>query len=162
MNYIETCTKIAVFLWRSSNYRPLKSVLHVRPEWIIYQNMRETWEKKVMKFEREIPIGLDARRKKWQRGWKSPPPPPPMGLGLKPQDSFGEFFLIFKKCKNSSENIIRPSCKMFWMTYCNANWNCPMANYHYVYNLWPNVRGDSENVYVLVISWKWKHFKANC
>ena len=76
MNYIETCTKIAVFLWRSSNYRPLKSVLHVRPGWIIYQNMRETWEKKVMKFEHEIPIGLDARRKKRQGGgWKSPPPP---------------------------------------------------------------------------------------
>ena len=76
MNYIETCTKIAVFLWRSSNYRPLTSVLHVRPGWIIYQNMRETWEKKVMKFECEIPIGLDARRKKWRGGHKGPPPPP--------------------------------------------------------------------------------------
>ena len=43
--------------------------------------MRETWEKKVMKFEREIPIGLDARRKKWQGGHKGPPPP--MGLGVK-------------------------------------------------------------------------------
>ena len=60
MNYIETCTKIAVFLWRSSNYRPLKSFLHFRPGWIIYQNMRETWAKKVMKFEREIPIGLQG------------------------------------------------------------------------------------------------------
>ena len=76
MNYIETCTKIAFFLWRSSNYRPLTSVLHVRPGWIIYQNMRETWEKKVMKFEREIPIGLDARRKKWQGGAIKAPPPP--------------------------------------------------------------------------------------
>ena len=75
MNYIETCTKIAVFLWRSSNYRPLTSVLHVRPGWIIYQNMRETWEKKVMKFEREIPIGLDARRKKQQGGAEKAPPP---------------------------------------------------------------------------------------
>ena len=81
MNYIETCTKIAVYLWRSSNYRPLTSVLHVRPGWIIYQNMRETWEKKVMKFEREIPIGLDARRKKWQGGGAIKAPPP-MGLGL--------------------------------------------------------------------------------
>ena len=35
-----------------------------------------------MKFEREIPIGLDARRKKPQRGAESAPPPP-MGLGLK-------------------------------------------------------------------------------
>ena len=88
MNYIETCTKIAVFLWRSSNYRPLTSVLHVRPGWIIYQNMRETWEKKVMKFEREIPIGLDARRKKWQGGAIKAPPPPPMGLGLKKNNSW--------------------------------------------------------------------------
>ena len=63
------------FLWRSSNYRPLKSVLHVRPGWIIYQNMRETWEKKVMKFEREIPIGLDARRIKPQGGADISPPP---------------------------------------------------------------------------------------
>ena len=78
MNYIETCTKMHFFLWRSSNYRPLKSVLHVRPGWIIYQNMRETWEKKVMKFEREIPIGLDvdARRKKPQGGGLNQPPPP--------------------------------------------------------------------------------------
>ena len=83
MNYIETCTKIAVFLWRSSNYRPLKSVLHIRPGWIIYQNMRETWEKKVMKFEREIPIGLDARRKNDRAGWKSPPPPPPPPNGIR-------------------------------------------------------------------------------
>ena len=83
MNYIETCTKIAVFLWRSSNYRPLTSVLHVRPGWIIYQNMRETWEKKVMKFEREIPIGLDARRKKWQGGAIKAPPPPPNGIRVK-------------------------------------------------------------------------------
>ena len=35
-----------------------------------------------MKFEREIPIGLDARRKKPQGGGLNQPPPPPMGLGL--------------------------------------------------------------------------------
>ena len=34
-----------------------------------------------MKFEREIPIGLDARRKKWQGG--AIKAPPPMGLGLR-------------------------------------------------------------------------------
>ena len=34
-----------------------------------------------MKFEREIPIGLDARRKKWQGGGHKGPPP--MGLGLR-------------------------------------------------------------------------------
>ena len=38
--------------------------------------MRETWEKKVMKFEREIPIGLDARRKKRQGGGAEKAPPP--------------------------------------------------------------------------------------
>ena len=37
--------------------------------------MRETWEKKVMKFEREIPIGLDARRKKRQGGGGQNGPP---------------------------------------------------------------------------------------
>ena len=50
--------------------------------WIIYQNMRETWEKKVMKFEREIPIGLDAQQKKRQGGGGLKKPTPPMGLGL--------------------------------------------------------------------------------
>ena len=34
-----------------------------------------------MKFEREIPISLDARRKKW-RGGGAKKPHPPMGLGL--------------------------------------------------------------------------------
>ena len=34
-----------------------------------------------MKFEREIPIGLDARRKK-TTGGAIKAPPPPMGLGL--------------------------------------------------------------------------------
>ena len=41
-----------------------------------------------MKFEREIPIGLDARRKKWQGG-AIKAPPPPMGLGLKGKFSSG-------------------------------------------------------------------------
>ena len=83
---------------------------------------------------------------------------------LKPQDSFGEFdlffFLIFRKCRKSSENTIRPSSHCFeWhivMQYC------PMANYHYVHNLWWSVRGDSEHFDFLDISWKWKHFWANC
>ena len=73
--------KICVFLWRSSIYRPVKSVLHVRSGWIIHQKMRETREKKVMKFKREIPIGLDARRKNRQGGGHNGPPP--MGLGLR-------------------------------------------------------------------------------
>ena len=73
--------KICVFLWRSGIYRPVKSVLPVRSGWIIHQKMRETWEKKVMKFKHEISIGLDARRKNRQGG--AIMAPPPMGLGLK-------------------------------------------------------------------------------
>ena len=107
MNYIETCTKIAVFLWRSSNYQPLTSVLHVRPGWIIYQNMRETWEKKVMKFEREIPIGLDARRKKWQGG-AIKAPPPPMGLGLK-----GKFPKTIMWIEWVENNFTNPTVKVW-------------------------------------------------
>ena len=83
---------------------------------------------------------------------------------LKPQDSFGEFgnfffFLIFRKCRKSSENTIRPSCKCLeWhivMQYC------PMVNYYDVHNQWQSVRGDSEHLYVFVIFKKWKHFEAN-
>ena len=44
-----------------------------------------------------------------------------------------KFFLIFRKCRKSSEITIRPSCNCFeWhivMQYC------PVANYHYVHNL---------------------------
>ena len=77
MNYIETCTKIAVFFVTVEQLSTSNiSSTCPRPGWIIYQNMRETWEKKVMKFEREIPIGLDARRKKWQGGGHKGPPPP--------------------------------------------------------------------------------------
>ena len=83
MNYIETCTKIAVFLWRSSNYRPLTSVLHVRPGWIIYQNMRETWEKKSHEvWTRNSNRSRCTAKKMTGGGHKGPPPPPPMGLGL--------------------------------------------------------------------------------
>ena len=39
---------------------------------------------------------------------------------------------------------------------------CPVAKYHYVHNLWQSVRGDSKHFDVLDISWKWKHFWANC
>ena len=45
--------------------------------------MREIWEKKVMKFEREIPIGLDARRKKTTGGGAKMAPPPPNGIRVK-------------------------------------------------------------------------------
>ena len=37
-----------------------------------------------------------------------------------------------------------------------------MANYHYVHNLWQSVRGHSKHFDAFDISWKWKHFWANC
>ena len=84
-------------------------------------------------------------------------------LYLKPQGSFGEFykkFLDLQKVQEIIRKHHRPSCNCFeWhfvMQYC------PVANYHYVHNLWQSVRGDSEHFYVFVISWKWKHFGANC
>ena len=74
MNYIETCTK-RVPLWRYSNLSTSKSVLHVRPGWIIYQNMRETF--KVMKFVRESPISRCTQSTMLGGAIKAPPP---MGL----------------------------------------------------------------------------------
>ena len=81
---------------------------------------------------------------------------------LKPQDSFGEFERR-KKILQRVLEIIRKHhqtfLQLFLMTYLMHY--CPMANYHYVHNLWQSVRGDSKH-FVLVISWKWKHFGANC
>ena len=85
-----------------------------------------------------------------------------VNISLKPQDSFGKFdtfFLIFRKCRKSSENTIRPTCNCLELHIVMQF--CPIANYHYVHNLWQSVRGNSEHFYVLVISWKWKHFGAN-
>ena len=68
------------------------------------------------------------------------------------------FFLIFRKCRKSSENTIRPSCNCFeWHT---AMQYCPMANYHMYITYGKVFEGDSKHFYVLVISWKWKHFGA--
>ena len=55
-----------------------------------------------MKFERKIPIGLDARRKKWQGG--AIKAPPPMGLGLScgqwiflaPPHAFTAFLMVYE------------------------------------------------------------------
>ena len=83
---------------------------------------------------------------------------------LKPQDSFGEFegkkILIFRKCRKSSENTIRPSCNCF---ECHTVMQyCPMANYHYihVHNPWQSVWGDSKHIYVLVIFLKMEAFRS--
>ena len=62
-------------MWRSSNYRPLKLVLHVRPGWIIYQNMRETWEKKSW--------SLNVPKKMTGGGGQNAPPPPPARNGIR-------------------------------------------------------------------------------
>ena len=80
-------------------------------------------------------------------------------------------FLDFHKVQKIIRKHHQTFLQLFWMTYCNTY--CPVANYHYVHNLWQNVPGgvgggggggDSEHlhVYVWVISWKWKHFRANC
>ena len=42
--------------------------MHVR--WIWSQKLRDEWEKKVLKFQHEIPIGRGAWRKKWPGGAK--------------------------------------------------------------------------------------------
>ena len=83
---------------------------------------------------------------------------------LKPKDSFGEFqfffFLIIRKFRKLSENTTRHSCNCVeWHIVLQY---CTVANYHYVHNLWQSIRGDSKHFDVLVISRKWKHFKANC
>ena len=69
---------------------------------------------------------------------------------LKPQDSFGEFnsifFLIFRKCRKSSENTIRPSCNCFeWHILLQY---CPVANYHYtcMYITYGKVFGGTPNI----------------
>ena len=82
---------------------------------------------------------------------------------LKPQDSFGEFNKTFswstESAGNHQKNTTRHSCNCFdWHMVMQ---HCAVANYHYVHNLWQSVRGDSEHLYVLIISWKWKHFGAN-
>ena len=81
---------------------------------------------------------------------------------LKPQDSFGEFNNFFL-CLQKVQKIIRKHhqtfLQLFWMTCCPTMLPncptmqyCPMANYHYVHNLWQSVRGDSEHFYVWVIN----------
>ena len=60
-----------------------------------------------MKFEREIPIGLDARRKKRQGGLKKPPP---MGLGLSRSSipAVRDFTLMM--CDNLLHSRYLPNC----------------------------------------------------
>ena len=53
------------------------------------------------------------------------------------------FFLIFRKCRKSSENTIRPSCNCLEWHIVMAI--CPKANCHYVHNLWQSLRRDSEH-----------------
>ena len=59
-------------------------------------------------------------------------------LTLKPQDSFGEF----RKCRKSSENTSRSSCNCFELH--TVMQYCPVANYHYVHNLWQECSGGPQ------------------
>ena len=70
----------------------------------LYPNMRDTWVKKVMKFEREIPIGLDARQKSEGGGGQNAPPP--MGLGLK---EFGDMEFLMTR-GSLFQKLVWPAC----------------------------------------------------
>ena len=88
-------------------------------------------------------------------------------LTLKPQDSFGEFDKKFLDLQKVQEIIIKHCqtfLQLFWMSYCNATLPSGKSSLCSLHNLhvWQSVRGDSEHFYFLVISWKWKHFGANC
>ena len=75
MNYIETCTKIAVFFVMVEQLSTSK-INSTCPTGVNYiSKYAETWEKKVMKFEREIPIGLMHGEKKRQGGGHKARPP---------------------------------------------------------------------------------------
>ena len=77
--YIETCTKIAVF--GTVEQLSTSKISSTCPTGVNYiSKYAGDLREKVMKFEREMPIGLDARRRKRQGGPNAPLPP--MGLGL--------------------------------------------------------------------------------
>ena len=109
MNYIETCTKIAVFLWRSSNYRPLKSVLHVRPGWIskyagdLREKSHEVWTWNSNR-------SRCTSKKMTGGGWKSPPPPNGIRVKYLPnylwqvKVRFGQ--VLWKPRENSCLNLL--------------------------------------------------------
>ena len=73
-------------------------------------------------------------------------------IKFKPQDSFGEFNKLFLDLQKVQEIIkkttIRPSCNRLEWHIVFVMQYCPMANYHYVHNLWQRVRGDSKHFYV--------------
>ena len=80
-----------------------------------------------------------------------------------PQDSFGEynkFFLDLQKVQEIIRKHHQTFLQLFWMTYCNAILPSGKLSLCITYGkvFW----GDSEHFYVLVISWKLKHFGANC
>ena len=75
-------------------------------------------------------------------------------MSLKPQDSFGKFDNFFLDLPESAGNHQKTPSDLpaiVWNDIIVMQY-CPMANYHYVHNLWQSVRGDSEHFYVLVIS----------
>ena len=88
--------------------------------WIIYQNMRETWEKKVMKFQREIPIGLDARRKNDGGGQK---PPPPNGIRLRTLAVLS-YVCAQLGCAGQLVTTIAFRFRFRFKVFGKNNWNC--------------------------------------
>ena len=92
-------------------------------------------------------------------------------MALKSQDSFGEFnkkILDHQKVQEIIRKHHQTFLQLFWMTYCNAILpssklslcTYPMAKCFFFGG--GGGGGDSKHLYVLVISWKWKHFGANC
>ena len=81
MNYMETCTDKLQFFSSlpSSNYRPLTSVLHVRPGWIIYQNTHDFHATLHAKFQSVY----ECTAKKMTGGGSKRLPPPPNGIRVK-------------------------------------------------------------------------------
>ena len=89
---------------------------------------------------------------------------------LKPQDSFGEFDNLFSWSSESTGNHIKHHqtfLQLFLMTHiviCNVAQ--VLANYHYVQKTYGKLFGGTPIFFlcfgVLVISWKWKRFGANC
>ena len=72
------------------------------------------------------------------------------------------FLLIFRKCRISTENTIRPSCNCLNdnILYYIVTHYCPVAYYHYVHNLWQSVWGNSEHIFVVGYFLKMEAFRS--
>ena len=80
---------------------------------------------------------------------------------LKPQVSFGEvdkFFLDLQKMQEFIRKHHHTKCFEWHIVMQIAQWQIIIMYITYG----KMFGGDSEHFYVLVISWKWKHFEAIC